>query len=363
METLRAALERALAAHLPQASDHRVGELQGTSATGMSSETLLFDASWKEAGEPRRQRLVARIAPDETDVPVFPTYDIPGQFATISTVAALTDVPVPPPWWCEPDPSVVGSPFFVMGCVEGEVPPDVMPYNFGDSWLYHASPKDQARLQEATIGVIARLHDIVEPRNAFPHLPPGSGVGIRAAGAGSPLRLHFEGRRAFYEWSATASGRCELIEKGFAWLEEHWPARETPAVFNWGDSRIGNVLYRDFEPVAVLDWEMATIGPPELDVAWLVYIHRMFEDLAAQMGLPGMPAFLRQEDVASRYERITGREPRDLDWYVTYSCLQMAVVLTRTSERAVHFGERERPARPEEMFLNAPTLAALVGSA
>ena len=56
---------------------------------------------------------------------------------------------------------------------------------------------------------------------------------------------------------------------------------------SWGDSRIGNILYRDFVPAAVLDWEMAGLGPRELDLAWLVYSHRVFQDIAGSMGLPG----------------------------------------------------------------------------
>lgn len=354
METFRAALERALAAHIPEGSNHRVGELEGTSATGMSSETLLFDASWDEAGVHRAERLVARVAPDEHDVPVFPSYDLPGQFRTIETVAALTDVPVPPPWWCEPDPSVIGAPFFVMGRVDGEVPPDVMPYNFGDSWLFNAAPADQRRLQESSVSILARLHAIDGPAEKFPHL-------LSEFAGDTPLRRHVANRVHLYDWMTKDEPRSDLIDKGFAWLEDHWPAHESDTVFSWGDSRIGNMLYRDFEPVAVLDWEMATLGPPELDVAWMIYLHRMFEDLAHQYGLPGMPDFMKPDEVAARYEKLTGRALRDLDWYIAYSCVQMAVILTRTGQRSVHFGERPPAESPEELFINAPTLAQLVG--
>ena len=66
-EVFRARLEKALAEHLSRATDHHVGELSGTSATGMSSETLLFDATWKEDGEVRAVRTdfdnSARISP------------------------------------------------------------------------------------------------------------------------------------------------------------------------------------------------------------------------------------------------------------------------------------------------------------
>ena len=355
LESLRSGLERAIATHVPGSSNHRVGGIEGTSATGMSSETLLFDASWDEPGGVRNERLVARVAPDPRDVPVFPSYDLPGQFTTIQTVAELTGVPVPPPWWSEPDASVIGAPFFVMGRVDGDVPPDVMPYNFGDSWLFHASPGQQATLQDSTIEVLAELHAIESPESRFSHLVtdhPGD----------TALRRHVAGRRALYDWVAKDSDRSQLIDQGFEWLDEHWPAEEGAPAFSWGDSRIGNVLYRDFRPVAVLDWEMATVGPPELDVAWLVYIHKMFEDLANQYGLPGMPDFLRPDDVAATYEKLSGHTLRDLDWYITYSCLQMAIILTRTSQRSVHFGERPAPESPEELFMNAPTLAALIGA-
>jgi aminoglycoside phosphotransferase (APT) family kinase protein len=353
MEEFRARLERALAQHLAHATDHQVGELTGTSATGMSSETLLFDATWKENGEIREERLVARVAPAAHDVPVFPEYDMAGQFRTIQTVAALTDVPVPPQWWCERDPAVVGAPFFVMGRVDGEVPPDIPPYNLGPNWLFDASPADQARLQESSIGILTGLHAIDDPEQRFPHL-------VSPFPGDTPLRRHMAGRRYWYEWATRDCGRSELVEKAFAWLEAHWPAHESPAVFNWGDSRIGNVMYRNFEPVAVLDWEMAALGPPELELGWMVYLHRMFEDMAEQYGYPGMPQFMRPDDAAATYERLSGRTPHDLDWYVAYSCLQLSIVFLRTGQRSVRFGERPPPADADELVMNARSLAALV---
>jgi aminoglycoside phosphotransferase (APT) family kinase protein len=347
------ALRAACAQHWPEGRNHKVSGLQGTTATGMSSETLLFDLAFDNPdGSTTALNLVARVAPDPADVPVFPSYDMPGQFKTIQTVAELTDVPVPPPLWHEADPSVIGSPFFIMGKVEGLVPPDVMPYTFGDNWLFDAPREQQARLQESTIAAIAGLHAIPEPQERFAHLQqphPGD----------TALRRHVAGRRAWYEFAARSCGRSELVESGFRWLEDHWPD-ESGTVFSWGDSRIGNILYRDFEPAAVLDWEMAGLGPAELDIAWLVYLHQMFEDICAQMGLPGMPHFLQVDDVASTYERITGKAPRDLDWYITYSCLQLGIVFMRTSWRQVHFGDRPMPASVDELIMNASTLAQMI---
>ena len=70
LEAVRAALIPAVAAHLPDGTDHAVGELRSTSATGMSSERVLLDVTWNQGGETRTERLVARVAPDPADGPV-----------------------------------------------------------------------------------------------------------------------------------------------------------------------------------------------------------------------------------------------------------------------------------------------------
>ena len=353
-ERLRADLERWLATRLPAGAAPRVESLEGTSSNGMSSETLLFDAAWAAGGAARRrERLVARLAPDAGDVPVFPSYDLGRQFDVIRLVGELTDVPVPPVWWSEPDPGPIGAPFFVMGRVDGRVPPDVMPYTFGDNWLHDADPADQRRLQDATVDVLARLHAVPDPEGRFAFLAPD----VRGH---SPLRRRVAHTRAWYDYASGDGLRSPLVERTFAWLDEHWPADEGGTVLAWGDSRIGNVLYDGFTPAAVLDWEMATLGPRELDVAWLIYAHRVFEDLAGALGLPGMPGFLRADDVAARYEALTGHAPRDLAFYGTYAAVQYAIVFLRTGARSIHFGEAEMPPAVDDLILNREPLEAML---
>ena len=120
---------------------------------------------------------------------------------------------------------------------------------------------------------------------------------------------------AYYEWVRGDDLRVPVIEAGFAWIEANWPADEGETVISWGDSRIGNILYRDFEPVAVLDWEMAAVAPREVDIGWMIFIHDFFEHVAQQIELPGMPHFMRRDDVAATYEAASGvdaAEPRVL---------------------------------------------------
>jgi aminoglycoside phosphotransferase (APT) family kinase protein len=151
-----------------------------------------------------------------------------------------------------------------------------------------------------------------------------------------------------------------LIDQGFVWLDSHWPGAEGAAVVCWGDSRIGNVIYRDFAPVAVLDWEMVGLGPRELDVAWMVYSHRAFEDIAARYGFPGMPEFMGRENVVATYESSAGCRLREFDWYLTYAAVQWGIVGLRTGRRQVHFGEREMPADVDDLLLNREALESML---
>ena len=353
-EGLRQRLEAWLATRLPAGAGPAIGPLAGTAANGMSSETLLFDAEWTHHGARRSERLVARVAPDPHDVPVFPRYDLDRQYEAMRLVDRLTTVPVPAVWWSEPDPAPLGMPFFVMGQVDGRVPSDVPPYNFGDSWLSDASAADRRCLQDATVGVLAELHAVDRPTERFAFLA------LDAPGD-TPLRRRVAHTRDWYAFAVGELGRpSPLIERGFAWLEDHWPAHEGPAVLSWGDARIGNVIYDGFVPAAVLDWEMAALAPQEIDVTWLIYGHRLFEDIAGSMGLPGMPGFLRSDDVASAYEALTGYTPRDLAFYGTYAALQFAIVFLRTGRRQAHFGEREMPPDVDDLILNREPLERML---
>ena len=132
-----------------------VGPVSSPDATGMSSESLFFDATW----DGTTASLVARLAPDPNDVPVFPSYDLEMQYRVIELVGTHSPVPVPRLRWLELDPEPVGVPFFVMDRVTGRVPPDIPPYAMG-SWVSELTPVDRAAMQRETVGVVADIHSI-----------------------------------------------------------------------------------------------------------------------------------------------------------------------------------------------------------
>ena len=344
-----------LAGQLPAAADPSVS-LHGTAeANGLSSETLPLEVSWTEDGRQRTGRYVARLAPAPGDLPVFPDYELRHQYEVMRIVRERTGVPVPAVRWLEPTGDVVGTPFFLMDAVDGQVPPDVMPYNFGDNWLYDASPADQRRLQDATVAAVAGIHGIPDAGATFAFLDrdvPGDTV----------LERDLARNRRWYEFAVRDIGRSPLVERALGWLERNvpGPGECSDTVLSWGDSRVGNVLYRDFTPVAVLDWEMATTGPRELDVSWLVFAHQVFESIAAVFELPGMPDFLREADVVAEYERVTGVRLAPLAWFHVRNAAQWCIVFMRTGARQIHFGEIERPDDIESLMFNKPLLEELL---
>ena len=320
-----------------------IGELTRPPASGLSSITILFDAAWVEDGAQVHRELVARMPPAADAFPVFPSYDLRRQYDVIAGVAAATDVPVPELFWIEESPEALGGPFIVMGRVDGVVPTDNPPYVFG-GWVLDASEEERQRLQESSLRTLADIHAITDVSTRFPDL---------AAEAGSDaLRAMVDGQRAYYDWTRRNDGvRVPVIEETFDWLEKHWPEDPGETVLSWGDSRPGNMIYRDFEPVAVLDWEMVALGPREVDLAWMIFLHRFFQDIAEVFEMPGIPTLFRREDVVRVYEQASGHTVRDLEWFIVYAGLRYAIVMAQIKRRMAHFGEDTLPENPDEYVM------------
>ncbi|GAT08085.1 phosphotransferase family protein [Mycolicibacterium novocastrense] len=355
LSTLPGVMSRWLSTVLPGAAAPEITVESGVDANGMSSETIILTGRWSADGQSQAQKWVARVAPTTEDVPVFSSYRMDHQFDVIRLVQEKTDVPVPQVRWLENSGDVLGTPFFLMDYVDGRVPPDVMPYTFGGNWFADSPAEQRRELQDATVGVIAKLHSIPEPEKVFGFLDDGSDR--------NALRRNLNWLQDWYQFAVPDIGRSSLVERALDWLEANWPADAAgnDPVLIWGDSRVGNVLYSGYQPVAVLDWEMATLGPREMDAAWMIFAHNVFQELAGLAGLPGLPDFMREEDVKTTYAALTGVELGDLHWFYVYSGVIWACVFMRTSARRVRFGEIEQPEDVESLFYHGALLKRLIG--
>jgi aminoglycoside phosphotransferase (APT) family kinase protein len=333
-------------------SNPRLSPLVSPGKAGMSSETLLFDMRWRANGAERSGRFVARLPPPADAFPLFPRYDFDMQVGVMRLVGSRSDIAVPRVPWQERGSEALGAPFFVMEHIDGEMVPDNPPYVFG-GWLAGATAAQQDTVQQELLRVLAGVHGIEASAEETAFLQivlPGE----------TPLRRHFARERALYEWGRGGM-RFPPVERLFDWLQAHWPASEGEAVLSWGDARPANALWRDFRIVGVLDWELAMLGPREMDVGYLVFFHRYFRHVAKLMaGIDAMPGFLRRDEVVAAYERLTGARLHDIDWYISYALLQQAVVEIRLSQRRILFGEMERPASTDEYLYSRRLIGQVV---
>jgi aminoglycoside phosphotransferase (APT) family kinase protein len=354
--TLGTSIEVWLVGRLPEGADPAVTEVVRPERNGMSSETVLFTARWDEGDGPTDHACVARIEPELDKVPVFPTYDLDLQFQVMSLVREATDVAVPEPLWFEGDAQVIGAPFFVMRRVDGDVPPDVLPYTFGDCWTFDATAEERARMQRSAVEALAGIHSLTADAHDLDFLR------YDVAG-GTALEQHLASWESYLEWVVGDETRSPLLDECFAWLRANLPVEGVDtgeARLSWGDARVGNMLFADFEVVGVLDWEMAGVAPPEVDLGWMAYLHLFFQDLATDLGAPGLPDFLRPRDLAATYAEITGRTPGDLRWHIAYAAMRHGVIMRRVTERAVLFGEAVQPPDLDDMIIHRETLRAML---
>lgn len=285
-----------------------LGELVAPSA-GMSNDTFLTVAEWGEG--PRE--IVLRLAPEGPAL--FPRYDLDAQVSVLRALRMHSDVPVAEVLWHEPDPGPLGRPFYVMARVDGRIPPDA--YVFG-GWVKELSLHDQARVLGRALDVVARI-------NGVDGATPGLEVLDRPEHGSSPIGQELGYWRAYLDWATDGASEPELDDL-FEWFVAHRPSPDTEArTLVWGDTRLGNLVYDDSLGIAgVLDWEMAVLGPPELDLGWYLFLERT----ALQFAEP-LAGFTDRAGTIESYERRLGRAVRDLDWYEAWGGFRTACIQER----------------------------------
>ncbi|HEY8495094.1 MAG TPA: phosphotransferase family protein [Myxococcota bacterium] len=318
LDAIRARLLGWLRARLPHARALELGPLTGPAATGFSSDTLLFELAWQEEGRRVVRGLACRLQP--TGPGVFPRYDVVQQ-ARVMEALRPTGVPVPAVLWLERDPDPLGSPVFVMERIEGRIPTDTPPYH-GGGWVTEIAPEERRALWESAVDTLAEIHrqDPAALGLDFLEAPPPRS---------DTVGWQIEHWARYADW-VTGDRRQRLLDEALAWLRARRPADPEPPRLCWGDARIGNMIFRDGRCVAVLDWEMATLGPPEMDLAWFLYMDRHH---CEGIGVPRLPGFPGRDETVARWERRVGRRARDLAWWEAFAGFRFAAIMARVAQQ------------------------------
>jgi aminoglycoside phosphotransferase (APT) family kinase protein len=130
--------------------------------------------------------------------------------------------------------------------------------------------------------------------------------------------------RAEYAW-ACAGVAHPIVDRLWEWLDAHVPS--DPALgLSWGDARVGNIMFDDaFRVVVVMDWELASLGTPIMDLGWWLF----FDDVHSQTH-PRLPGLGTREATIERWERGTGLRARDVQWYEILAAVRLATLVIRS---------------------------------
>ncbi len=229
-----------------------------------------------------------------------------------------TDVPVPRPILFHEDPALLGAPFYLMERVEGRV--------FHECALPGLAPAEREALYLSMAETLARLHAL---------RPDTVGLGDY----GRPGN-YFERQIARWsgQWQASPSGPIPALDDLIAWLTAHKPPDDGHSAIAHGDFRLGNLLIHPAQPrvVAVLDWELSTLGHPLADLGFCCLPwHTAPDEYAGILGLDraalGIPS---QDAFVAQYRRYAPETPPLQRFHVAFALFRFAVIFVGIADRA-----------------------------
>jgi aminoglycoside phosphotransferase (APT) family kinase protein len=246
-------------------------------------------------------------------------HQVEREFRIIKALAA-TDVPVPRAHLLCEDAGVIGTAFFVMDFVEGRIMRDPM--------MPGSSRRERAACYDSMNDVLARLHK----------------VDFRAVGLGDYGRPQAYVQRQLARWSkqyeASKIDEIPEMDRLIEWLGRNIPAADETTIAH-GDYRIENIVFDPVEPrvVAVLDWELSTLGHPLGDLAWTCRAYHCPPDIDGvssfqRIDLPATGIPSEEEFLAAYCQRVGRAGVPDLMFFVAFSFFRGAAISQGIAMRA-----------------------------
>jgi aminoglycoside phosphotransferase (APT) family kinase protein len=316
-------LEKYLAEHAPEFSGafevERLGE-------GQSCLTFMVSGrDWK----------VVLRRPPRGDLP--PTaFDVTREFRVMK---ALSDhgapVPVPRPIALCEDKGVIGAPFYLMETVDGVVVRTELPEPL-------SAIDERRRMSEQLVDTLVALQNV-----------DYADAGLEGFGKPDGY-LARQVRRMKQLWDLAKFRDQPDIEEVGAWLEANVPTQRDATIVH-GDFKLDNVMFAPAPPatlVAVVDWEMSTLGDPLADLGWMLYFWRDPGDdtfglaVASVMDKDG---FFRRRDLLQRYADQRDVDAKELYWYIALAGWKIAIIMEGSYRRFLGgIGDHPAFARLEE---------------
>lgn len=263
-----------------------------TLSAGHSNETYLVEGLDE----------ILRMPPSAEGL--LPPYDMARQHAVLSAVSkAAPDVPLPPILELCTDATVLGDPFFLMGRIDGEAFEYAVP-----DWLAKTPTEGASSVCRQWFDAIIALHNM--PVAA---MPPGE-------------RTVQQEARHWLDVSTGAEGDPRLVAVLEDLVKRPPRASGAPTPVH-GDPKHGNCLWQDGRLTGLLDWEMAQISEPLLDLGYILMFHDQGEASLANAGFE-LPGWWSSARMVAEWERGTGRTAVDVDRYAVLGQAKVAAIIS-----------------------------------
>lgn len=309
------ALEAWLPVKLNTAYAH-IENLHSPKGAGFSNETCLFDAVTPHG----TQKLVLQAPPARPGL--LPRTDIMSM-AQIQSCLSQSGVPVAPIIGVETDPTVLGTPFYVMRQVPGRVATDTPPYH-REGWFADLSANEQNQIWRAGITTLAKLHALDASHPEFSFLTHADwGMPLDA----DPALTRIAQWRKFLAWSSP--DKNPHIDRALDRLEREKPCSPERLSLCWGDSKLSNMIVQNGKIAAVLDWEFCGLSTPDEDLAhWLLLDWTLFAAPKISR-LTNLPSY---SDTIALYEAAAGRKAGNVLWWFRFALVRLAIIYHRFME-------------------------------
>ena len=266
---------------------------------------------------------------------------------TVMRALHATDVPVPEMYLLCEDETVIGRAFYVMEYMAGRV--------MWDQSIPDADNARRARIYDEMNRVIAALHNV-----------DGKAAGLAAYGKPGNYFERQIGRWT-KQYQASITQPIDAMDRLIEWLPAHIPASardESQVSVVHGDYRLDNLVFHPSEPrvVAVLDWELSTLGDPLADFAYHAMMFRMPPDIVAGLAGADLAALNIPDEASYRdaYCRHAGRPPMsdaDYNFYIAFNFFRLAAIFHGMKGRVIR-GTASN-AHTRERVTKLPKLIAL----
>jgi aminoglycoside phosphotransferase (APT) family kinase protein len=324
-----------------QLSGQRLETLSVTapSGHGFSNDTVMVDATVDGRCVP----LVVQAAP--TGPGLFPEYPIERMAAVQRDLRDHSDVPIANVRWYEADTSVLGAPFYVMDRIDGLVP-DESPTSYHRSgWVFEATVQQRRQVWLSMLEAMGRLH-CVDVATHFPYLMESRwGMSLDADPAAERVRQW----REFTVWAAETGTPPQQLMDAWDILAKTLPSRPERLSICWGDAKLGNILFHDFEVVALLDWELCGVGAAEEDLTGQLAVDAVLASISPTARIDG---FLSHDETVTAYQEILQRELIGTEWWYVFALAKMAAEVHRLLLRSQQLG-----AIPDGLDIEAVNIA------